>query len=161
MSVHKRGKKWQVKWREGERQRSRTFDRKGDADTFDREVNRAKQLGPRLLRELTAPTTITLREFVKTGFRARAATLDPKTRKGYVWALKGHLAELLDVPLTDLDVPRIAEHQRFLLDNGRTPNTTRKAITHLSGVLQVATEHGLIPGNPARAAWPSARGFGS
>ena len=32
MSVHKHGKKWQVKWREGKRQRSRSFDRKRDAD---------------------------------------------------------------------------------------------------------------------------------
>jgi len=151
MSVHKRNGRWQVKWREGDRQRSRTFDRKGDADTFDREVSRAKQLGPKLVRELTAPQTITLREFAKTGFRMHAATLHPGTRKKYRGALNGHLRELLDLPLTEIDVPRIAEHQDFLIANDRSVMTVRKAIAHLSGILQVAAEHGLIHGNPARA----------
>jgi integrase len=165
MSVHKRNGKWQVKWREGDQQRSRTFDRKGDADTWDREVSRAKQLGPKLLRELTAPSTVTLRDFVKTGFRAHAVNLDPKTREKYGWALRYHLQELLDVPLAEIDVPRIAEHQQYLLTHGRqavegerrvaplvrSANTVRRAIEHLSGILQIAAEHGVIPGNPARS----------
>lgn len=111
MSVHRRNGKWQVEWREGENQRSRTFTLHGDAKAFDREVGRAKQLGPKLLRDLTAPTTTTLREFVKTGFRTHAATLDPNTRVKYAWALDYHLQELLDVPLAEIDVPRIVEHQ--------------------------------------------------
>jgi hypothetical protein len=40
--------RWEVRWREGgrdSRRRQRTFDRKGDAETFDREVKRRKQLG--------------------------------------------------------------------------------------------------------------------
>src|SRR5215208_4165204 len=39
---------WEVRWREGgrdSRRRQRTFDRKSDAETFDREVKRRKQLG--------------------------------------------------------------------------------------------------------------------
>ena len=39
---------WQVRWRDGGRdspRRQRTFDRKGDAETFEREVKRRKQLG--------------------------------------------------------------------------------------------------------------------
>jgi integrase len=165
MSVHKRNGRWQVKWREGDRQRSRTFDRKGDADTFDREVSRARQLGPKLLRELTAPQAITLCEFVKTGWRAHAAGMDPATRAKYKWALDFHLQELLDVPLADIDIPRIVEHQQHLLTHGREPvpgerrkapqvrsvTTVRRAIEHLSGILQIAAEHGVIPGNPARS----------
>jgi hypothetical protein len=53
MSVHKRNGKWQVKWREGDRPRSRTFTLKGDAATFGRELERRRQLGPALVRELT------------------------------------------------------------------------------------------------------------
>src|SRR4051812_16425903 len=103
MSVHKRNGKWQVKWREAnDAQRSRTFDRKGDADTFDREVSRAKQLGSKLLHELTAPNAITLREFVKAGFRAHASTLAPKTREQYGWAMRNHLVELQDTPLAGI-----------------------------------------------------------
>lgn len=38
MSVQKRGKVWRVRWKEGDRFRSRTFDRKKDADSFDAEL---------------------------------------------------------------------------------------------------------------------------
>lgn len=153
MSVHKRGKKWQVKWTEGGRggrQRSRTFDRKGDADTFDRELRRRQQLGPALVRELTRES-LTLDEFVRTGFRAYAATLSTATRKGYAWALENHLQELASEPLAAIDVPMLATHQQHLLANGRTANTVRDAMARLSGVLQIAAEHGHIPGNPVRA----------
>jgi integrase len=42
-------------------------------------------------------------------------------------------------------------HQQFLLEHGRSPNTVREALTQLSGILQVAVEHGKVPGNAARA----------
>jgi integrase len=148
VSVHKRNGRWQVKWREGENQRSRTFDRKGDADTFDRELRRRAQLGPLLARELTRP--LTLDEFVRTGFRTHAATLAPATRKQYAWALEHHLTELADEPLVAIDVPRLAMHQQYLLGHGRSVNTVRQALVQLSGILQVAVEHGHVAGNAAR-----------
>jgi integrase len=150
MSVHKRNQRWQVKWREGEAQRSRTFDRKGDADAFDLEVRRAAQLGPALTARLTRKP-ITLDAFVRGGFRAHAATLAPATRAQYRWAMENHLTELADVPLALIDVPRLAALQQRLLDRGRSPHTVRTAITMLSGILQIAVEHGEIPANPARA----------
>ena len=39
----------------------------------------------------------------------------------------------------------------MLLDRGATPSTVREVIAKLSGILQIATEHGHIPANPARA----------
>lgn len=150
MSVQRDRDRWRVRWREGGRQRSRSFDRKGDADLFDREVKRRLQLGPHLVRELDR-SALTLAEFVDTGFRTYAATLMPKSREQYDWALQLHLRELADEPLLALDVPRLAIHQQFLIDHGRTPNTVRDAMTRLSGILQVAVEHGHVPGNAARA----------
>ncbi len=50
-----------------------------------------------------------------------------------------------------IDVARVVEHQHRLLATGRTASTTREALIALSGVMQVAAEHGLIPGNPVRA----------
>jgi hypothetical protein len=38
MSVHKRGERWQVRWRENGRQHSRTFEHKADANHFDRDL---------------------------------------------------------------------------------------------------------------------------
>lgn len=150
MSVHKRKGRFQVRWREHGRQRSRTFDRKGDADAFDREVRRRLQLGPHLVRELTR-ASLTLEEFVRTGFRTHSATLSPATRRGYAWALELHLGSLLGEPVIAIDVPLLAAHQQWLLDHGRSASTVREAMTKLSGILQVAVEHGHISGNPARA----------
>jgi integrase len=151
MSIHARGGKWQVKWRENGRQRSRTFLRKGDADDFDIAVKRSLQLGPTLARELER-NTLTLDAFVRTGFRTHAATLSAATRKHYRWALTNHLTELAHEPLLTIDVPRLAEHQGYLLEHGRTPTTVREVLKDLSGILQVAAEHGLMPhGNPVRS----------
>lgn len=150
MSVHKRGKSWQVKYRLDGRQRSRTFDRKSDADTFDREMRRRLQLGPMLARDLDR-TALTLDGFVRGGFRTHAATLAQPTRAKYAWALEKHLRELLDAPLASLDVPRLAAHQRNMLDRGVTPSTVREVFARLSGILQIAVEHGHVPSNAARA----------
>jgi len=149
MSVHPEKGGYRVKWRENGKQRSRMFDRKGDADHFDIAMRRALQLGPHLVRELER-SALTLEAFVRTGFRTHAATLSADTRRHYRWALENHLTELLDEPLLTLDVPRLATHQQHLLDHGRTANTVRQAMTRLSGILQVAVEHGHIPANPAR-----------
>ena len=48
MSVEKTSNgRWLVRWREDGRQRGRRFIVKRDADAFDREVQRRRQLGPR------------------------------------------------------------------------------------------------------------------
>jgi integrase len=151
MSVHKDRDAWRVKYRDSaDVQRSRSFKLKGDADRFDLEMKRRLQLGPVLARELDR-NQITLEQFIATGFRTHAATLSRDTRRHYAWACKNHLDELMPEPLIMLDVPRLAAHQAHLLDEGRTPSTIRQAITRLSGILQVAVEHGHLPANPARA----------
>jgi integrase len=53
--------------------------------------------------------------------------------------------------LLTLDVARLAEHQRLLLDRGATPSTVRDVLTRLSGILQTAVEHGHLNANAARA----------
>jgi integrase len=151
MSVHKRPNgRWEVKYRVGGRQRSRTFDRKGDAERFDAEAKRRSQLGPVLARELDR-STLTLDDFVRDGFRTHAVTLSASQRSKYAWALDKHLSELVDEPLLMLDVPRLAAHQRLMLDRGATPNTVRAVMALLSGVLQIAVEHGELPANPVRS----------
>jgi integrase len=149
MSVHREGSKWRVKYRIAGKQRSRTFDRKSDAKTFDADITRRRQLGPLLAAELDRES-MTLDEFVRTGFRSHAATLSPSSRAKYAWALERHLGELVDEPLRSIDLPRIVAHQHQLLDTGRSPQTVRETLVYLSGIMQVAAEHGLIPANPVR-----------
>ena len=94
---------------------------------------------------------MTLADYVAGPWRAHAVTLRRQTREKYAWALDRHLVELLDEPLRSIDAPTIAGQQRLLLDRGATASTVREAISQLSGILQIATEHGHIPANPARA----------
>lgn len=149
MSVTKRNGRWQSKNRDANgRWITRTFDRKGDADTFDTDTRRRLQLGA--LADDVMRTATTLDAFARNGFRAHAATLAPATRAQYTWALENHLTELLDVPLDQITVPRLAGVQQHLLDRGRTPHTVRTAITMLSGILAVAVEHGELSANPVR-----------
>ncbi len=150
MSIHKEGKKWRVKYRLAGKQRSRTFDRKGDAVTFEADFKRRRQLGPELAVQLDR-STLSLDAYVRGPWRAHAATLRPPTKAKYAWALEKHLTELLDEPLVALDVARLAEQQRLLLDRGATPSTVREVLTRLSGILQVAVEQSYLNANPARA----------
>ncbi len=151
MSVHKEGRKWRVKWKVAGRQHSRGgFEKKADAITFDATVKRRRHLGPQLAAELERES-MTLLDYVKGPWRAHAATLALPTRDKYAWALEKHLRELVDEPLLALDVARLAEHQRLMLDRGCTPTTVREVFGRLSGILQLASEHGYIAGNSARA----------
>jgi integrase len=150
MSIHREAKKWRVKYRLAGKQRSRTFDRKADAVTFDADIKRRRQLGPLLAIELDREA-ISLDAFVRGPWRTQAAMLAGPTRAKYAWALEKHLRELLDEPLVAIDVARMAEHQRQLLDRGATPNTVREVLARLSGIMQVAVEHGYLPANPVRA----------
>ena len=150
MSVHPENSKWRVRYRINGKQKSRTFDRKGDARAFDAEVTRRRQLGPVLVKELERHSE-TLEDFVRGPWRAHAATLAPKTRSKYRWVLENHAGALLDEPLATLDVGRLTEHQRHLLDRGLKPNTVREVFAVLAGILQIAVEHGRIPSNPVRS----------
>lgn len=153
MSIHKRtdrGGKWQVKYKIGGKGRSRFFDRKGDAITFDSQIKRRRQLGPLLAAELDRET-MTLDQYVRGPWRTHAATLARPTRDKYAWALQKHLGELVDEPLAALDIARLGEHQGLMLDRGATPSTVREVFARLSGILQLAAEHGYIAGNSARA----------
>lgn len=150
MSIHKEGDRWRVKYRLADKQHSRTFDRKGDATLFDADIRRRRQLGHILAAELERGAE-TLDQFIRGPWRAHAATLAPKTRQKYRWVFENHLGALADEPLVTLDVARLTQHQRQLLDRGVRPNTVRAVFAQIAGVLQIAVEHGRIPGNPARS----------
>lgn len=152
MSVHKQANgKWRVAYRDGAGgQRTKVFDRKGDADRFDTDIRRRKQLGPRHVRELEQEG-MTLREFITGPWRHHGETLSAPSRRKHKWAIGLHLDALLDDALLDIDATRVLAHQGYLTDHGRTANTTREALIYLSGILQVAVDQGRIPANPVRA----------
>lgn len=150
MSVEKAGKRWRVRWREGGRNRSRTFDRKGDARDFDADLRIRRQRGP--LAVLDAGRT-TLREYVEaTWWPHHRLSLAPSTRKFYdaLWTV--HIEPYLgDVPLRDLSSARIRDWQAAL--NARKPkpvgrNKLNRALGMLGTILRRAVEDEEIETNP-------------
>src|SRR3954451_864232 len=155
MSIHRlKSGKWQVRYRVGvgatARHPSKTFDRKRDAERFEAEVRRRKQLG-----DLYAPpggAIRTLDDYVTgTWGVAHAQVLAPKTRKTYGWAYDRWIGPRLGAtPLCDLTPDVIARFQADLIAAGCPPEARRKSMALLGGILQRAAEARLIPYNPAR-----------
>jgi integrase len=149
MSVHRKGAKWSVRYREGGRNRSRTFDRRRDAERFDAEVTRRRQLGA--LASLDAGRE-TLDEFVTdTWAPTYAITLAPKTRQHYANLYDFHISpDLGGISLRELRAERIARWQADRLAAGAGPVAVRQALDLLSSLLQRAVEGERIPTNPVR-----------
>lgn len=152
MSVTKRGKRYVVRWNEGGRKRARTFERKGDADAFDVDVKRRKQLGP------LAPTVIqsrmTLAEFVEQEWWPRYAipTLAPDTRRRYLEVWGTHLLPRVgDYELRQLTSMVVEDLREGMERSGVGAPTQRKALMLLQGILRRAAVRGLIPANPVQA----------
>ena len=77
------GQQAEVRWEEGGRHRSRTFERWGDAEAFEDEIKRRKRLGP--LAGSVIQTEMTLGEFVRTDWLPFYAepNLDEETLRRY------------------------------------------------------------------------------
>lgn len=159
MSVQKRTTKrangtahtaWRVRWMEGNRQRSRTFDQKRDALLFDSEVRRRRRLGPALA--ALDNGTETLDTYVTEVWAPTfAALLGPKTRKTYSSYYDHHISPTLGcVPLRDFTAENVGRWQSDRLAAGGGPVAVRQALTLLGSILQRAVEAGRIPANPAR-----------
>jgi integrase len=141
---------WVTRWREQGRQRSRLFDRRVDAQAWEAEVRRRRQLGPLSVQQLTTRGGPTLDWWIEHRWAPEhAATLEQATRDRYASVYKCHIVDSLgDVPLVELTVARIREWQAALGRAGTSAETIHKARTLLSSVLRHAAESEAIPGNP-------------
>jgi integrase len=149
VSTHRKGRKWVVRYRDGERNRSRSFDRKADAERFDVEVKRRRQLGGVASLEAGRET---LDEFVvEVWARIQTVTLAPKTRTHYASLYDHHLSPYLGrVPLRELRADVIARWQAERLSAGAGPVAVRQALELLGAILQRAVEAERIAANPTR-----------
>ncbi len=149
MSVHRQADGWRVKWRENGRQRSRNFSRKSDADVWDREVKRRRQLGPLAVQQLTdrGPT---LGEWIAERWAPEhGATLERSTRDRYANVYELHIAPWLDdTPIRDLTVAQLRTWQADRLAHDVGHGTIAKCRTLLSSVLRHAAESEAIHANP-------------
>lgn len=154
MSVERRRRKsgghaYCVRWREQGRNRARTFDRKTDAEAWDREIRRRQQLGPLAVQQLT-DRTVTLGEWIVERWAPEhGVTLEQSTRARYADVHALHVAPTLDnVPLSGLTVGVLRRWQARLIAEGMKPGTVHKCRTFLSSVLRHAAEAEAIPANP-------------
>lgn len=138
-----------VRWRENGSNRGRRFDRKGDADAWERELRRRRQLGPLAVAQLTTRAS-TLGEWIADRWaREHAASLEQSTRDRYADAYRLHIEPWLgELPLTEITVGRLRSWQAERLADGVGVGTIDKARTVLSSVLRHAAESEAIPGNP-------------
>jgi integrase len=155
MSVHRRERAgrvvWRVQWRDdGGRQRSRTFSRKRDADVYDAKAKLAKRQGDVAL---LASGKQSFRSFLDQWNQLYAEShLTAKTRAQYQHLADRYLLpELGDAPLRALTTERIQRLAAKLLQGGTGPETVRKTLAMLQGILERAVEWGRISRNPARA----------
>jgi integrase len=148
--VERRGRvRWEARWREGTRNRSKLFDRRTDAQAWDAEIRRRRQLGPLALTQLTS-RSLTLGEWIQQRWvPEHAAALEQSTRNRYDSAYRLHVEPTLDhMPLSELTVARLRAWQVALLEAGVSPTSIDKARTVLKSVLRHAAEAEAISANP-------------
>ena len=153
MSVERRGKKWRVRYLDGDRHRSRTFDLKADAQAFDQETRRRKQRGT--LQTLTvAPQTLDA-YVTETWAPVHAAMLAPASRQLYAWAYDTHVSPALGaMPMHTITPAIVARWQARLVAEQLGHETIRKARQVLSGILRTAVETELLDRNPVAPSAP-------
>src|SRR3954465_5002500 len=98
---------YRVRWREGGRNRARTFSTHRDARDFDAELRRHRRAGS--LAQLDRGTE-TLDAYVTGGWGpAQAPALAPNTRRAYAYAYDRHISPRLGgTPLRELTPDAIA-----------------------------------------------------
>lgn len=147
MSVRKKPSgKWEVRWREGTQHYGRTFDRKKDAERFDLELRRRRQLGG--LGAISAD--VPLAEYVEDWWRIHAVpNLSANTRKTYrhIWAAHC-LPKLGGYKLRDLSPSVLRRFSADLLSSGVGEPTLHKALTVLQSILTLAVTEERIDSNP-------------
>jgi integrase len=140
---------WRVRWREADRNRARTFDRKADAARFETEVRRRQQTGD--LPPLEGGRE-TLAAFAEKWWKTYAVpNLAPKTKQIYAELWDRHVAPRLGtIPLRELTPELIASFRADLTAAGVGDPTVRKTLAFLQGILQRAVEWRRIDSNPAK-----------
>lgn len=150
MSIHQkdgaRGVRYQVRWREGERNRQRSFPSLHEAEAFERSISHTKRYGAFAPQE---PSSMRLSEFIErwmqtSGIAWAKTTLVSRASLCDCWIdpFIGH------VPLRELGRSRVRDFRAEIMAAGSSPTNTNNVVRCLSAALGVAEEEGLIPVNP-------------
>lgn len=139
--------RWYARYRDPEgKQRSKTFDRKADAQAFLDDQHAAMRRGRYI--DLDAGKT-TFREYGNQWWEAQ--TFDPSTRDAVKQRLESHVYPAFgSKALRDIK-PLTIQSWLSDLDDVLAPNTIGVIHTHVGAILSAAVEDDAIPKNPARA----------
>jgi integrase len=141
---------WKVRYRDPSgRARSRTFDRKDDAENFELDVRRRQRLGT--LADLDQGREL-VRDFVQEWWRTYAQpNLADSTRKLYSQVWDVHLLDRVGhYELRQLTPARVEELRADLEAAGVGTPMIRKAMFLLQGVMNRAVVRGAVPMNPVQ-----------
>jgi integrase len=154
MSVEKLRRKdgtvvWVVRWREGQYNRGRRFDRKADALAFNAEVRRRRQAGGMIRIDVGGET---LDDYVTSRWaKAHTAHLSRRTAAHYTYLYDIHVSPHLGaLRLNELTPEVIARWQTERLAAGAGRTAVRQALELLRSMLQRAVESQHLQVNPAR-----------
>jgi integrase len=135
-----------ARWRDGNRSRSRTFDRKGDAEDFERDQRRRAQLGAHTP---VAPSRELLEEWLRRWWSLEASTWARSTRLQRGGVMDRWITPSIgSVRLRDLGPARVREWRGAILEEGCPPTQANAALSVLSAALGAAVRDGLLPANP-------------
>lgn len=142
-------KRYRVRWREGSRNRARTFDRHRDAVLFDADIRRRAQAGTLLLLDAGQETLETFT--TETWAPTYGAHLAPKTRRHYSGLYDVHIGPHLGaVRLREITPEVVARWQSDRLAAGAGRVAVRHAFELLGSILQRAVEGQRITTNATR-----------
>jgi integrase len=155
VSVHKlvsSGTKprWAVRWREGSRNRQRSFDRRADAVAYEAQQRRLRQF--RGAAEIAAEN-VTIDQFAVEWWESYAEpNLSASTRALYAVALDTRIIPALGgLTLREITPARVEVMFADLRRQGVGDPSILKAASVLSAIMQRAVSNGLVPANPVRA----------
>lgn len=145
---HKRTNgRWEIRWREGTRNRSKTFASEKAATDFKRDIETRLESGlPVIMRR----DSLTLKELCLQTLSKR--NIQPQTQELYLrWLNKHVFPQIGHLPIIDCHPERLDEWQTERLARGAGPATIGKVQTLLGSVFRRAVKLRLIDYNPMDA----------
>jgi integrase len=137
-----------ARWRQDGRQHLKTFDRKQDAEAFERERRREAALGAHGLPE---PSPMRLDEWMRRWWGDESASWSPATRRTQASAIDKWIVPYIGgVRLRDLGHARVRRWRSEVRTAGCPATQANKAARILSAALGVAVREGLLPRNPVQ-----------
>jgi integrase len=138
--------RYEVRWREEDRHRARVFDRKADAEAFDREARRRAQMGAFTPAE---PSRERFGEWLRRWWDREAGTWAASTRRHRGYVIDKWIAPYLSgVRLADLGPGRVREWRSGAMADGCSAHQANQALRILSACLGAAVVDGRLPSNP-------------